>query len=55
MRGTTTSDEIVVSEKKGERKKTPNSIFLLNFLCGTLASMTATSIIQPIDMVKVRI
>ena len=29
--------------------------FLLNFLCGTLASMTATTIIQPIDMVKVRI
>ena len=29
--------------------------FYLNFLAGTLAAITATTCIQPVDMVKVRI
>ena len=37
------------------QKRAPNSHILKNFLIGGLSGMCATSVIQPIDMLKVRI
>jgi len=43
------------SKQKNKYSKMGGWDFYLNFLVGTLSTMTATTCIQPVDMVKVRI